>query len=91
MHAATTTWQLLPGQALQHRLWEDECVLYNDLTGDTHRLDAAALEVLLALQDGPLDLPSLCRKLDLDAPGADDMAAIEATLCALAAIALVKS
>jgi PqqD family protein of HPr-rel-A system len=88
--AATTVWQLLPGQALRHRQWEDECVLYNDLTGDTHRLDAAALELLLALRAAPLSLSALCAALGIagDAATLDE---VDATLCALAKIALVES
>jgi PqqD family protein of HPr-rel-A system len=50
---AGTTWCLQPGQALQHRQWDGECVLYNDLSGDTHVLDEPALELLLALRRGP--------------------------------------
>jgi PqqD family protein of HPr-rel-A system len=88
---AATLWRLLPGQSLQHRLWEDECVLYNDLTGDTHRLDAAALEVLLALQAAPLSFAALCAALEIDAADAPVREALEATLFALAKIALVES
>jgi PqqD family protein of HPr-rel-A system len=90
VHAATT-WHLAPGQTLRHRVWDDEAVVYNDLTGDTHRLDAAALEVLLALQAGPHTLPTLCQALEIDAPGDDIFAEIGDTLSALARIALVES
>ena len=45
-------WTLCPGQALRHHQWGTGCVLYNDLSGDTHQLDAAAMIVLLALQIG---------------------------------------
>lgn len=91
MHLAVTVWRLRPGQGLQHRVWDEECVLYNDLTGDTHRLDLPALELLLALQGGPLDLPGLCRALALDDADAEELDGLAATLAALAALALVES
>jgi PqqD family protein of HPr-rel-A system len=50
---AGTAWRLRPGQALRHRQWDDEYVLYNDLSGDTHLLGGAAIEILLALARGP--------------------------------------
>ncbi len=78
-------WQVLPGQSLHHRSWGDESVLYNDLTGDTHLLDADAIAVLLALQGGALALPALCAALD-DAPAPE----VEAVLAELTLISLVK-
>jgi PqqD family protein of HPr-rel-A system len=47
-------WRLAPGQALVHRSWDGETLLFNDLSGDTHLLDGNAMAVLLALQGGPL-------------------------------------
>lgn len=68
-------WQVLPGQSLRHRSWNDESVVYNDLTGDTHLLGADALAVLLALKDGALALPALCQALDIDPLALDALAA----------------
>ena len=51
--APSETWRLRPGQTLQYRQWDGECILYNDLSGDTHLLGEAALELLLALRRGP--------------------------------------
>ncbi|WP_395403733.1 hypothetical protein [Pseudoduganella sp. UC29_106] len=45
-------WRLQPGQMLLHRSWGEETVIYNDVTGATHLLDAGALELLTALRDG---------------------------------------
>jgi len=45
-------WRLLPGQVLLHKSWGEEAVIYNDVTGATHLLDAGALELLTALQEG---------------------------------------
>ncbi|NNG24194.1 HPr-rel-A system PqqD family peptide chaperone [Telluria aromaticivorans] len=46
-------WRVIPGQLLVHRCWDDEAVLYNDLSGATHLLGPAALCVLEALRGGP--------------------------------------
>ena len=46
-------WRLVPGQLLRTRQWDDEFVVYNDLSGDTHLIDAAAMAILLALQAVP--------------------------------------
>lgn len=46
-------WRLIPGQLLAYRCWDDEAVLYNDLSGATHLLGPAALCILEALRGGP--------------------------------------
>lgn len=66
------SWHILPGQRLQYRRWEQEAVLFNDLSGDTHLLDADALAVLLAVRDGASSLAALRSALDADE--ADDEA-----------------
>lgn len=67
---AHAIWTLRPGQTLQHRQWDGECVLYNDLSGDTHLLGEAAVEVLLALQQGPAPQAAIAalleREFDID-------------------------
>ena len=50
---SSPTWRLAPGQRLLHRCWDGECVLYNDLSGDTHLLGEFALALLQLLQAGP--------------------------------------
>lgn len=65
MHAGPT-WRLRAEQALQYRLWDGECVLYNDLSGDTHLLDDAALEILLALKRGPATQAELAAVLEAE-------------------------
>ena len=45
-----STWRVIPGQSLHYRDWGDECVLYDNLSGDTHLIEASALQVLLALR-----------------------------------------
>ena len=56
-------WRLTPGQALACREWDGEAVLYNDLSGNTHLLDGAALDLLHALRDQPADAATLAARL----------------------------
>jgi PqqD family protein of HPr-rel-A system len=59
-HAA---WRLMKGQSLRYRCWDEETVLYNDLSGATHLLGPAALCVLEALRRGPASLAALASRL----------------------------
>jgi PqqD family protein of HPr-rel-A system len=73
--AASETWRLRPGQTLQHRQWDGECILYNDLSGDTHLLGDGAIELLLALRTGPATHAALAAVLqagfDIEAAALD--------------------
>lgn len=71
-----TSWRLTPGQLLLHRCWDGECVLYNDLTGDTHLVDEFALELLELLRAAPLPAALLAAALGADLPGAPDPAGL---------------
>lgn len=85
----TAVWRLLPGQLLHHRSWDDEeFVLYNNLSGDTHLLDAATLETLQALARGDAGVAALAALLGLD--GAGGHAQLSALLADLAELALVE-
>lgn len=60
-------WRLMPGLALRYRTWDNETyVLYNNLSGDTHLTDAAAIEVLELLRQAPAAMPVLASALQLD-------------------------
>jgi PqqD family protein of HPr-rel-A system len=48
-------WKAISRPNLLWRSWDDECVIYNDLTGDTHLLDAASAEALRYLEREPAD------------------------------------
>lgn len=48
------SWRVVPGQSLLHRSWDGQVVLYNDVSGSTHMLDASTLELLHAVRDGDL-------------------------------------
>ncbi|NHZ91379.1 HPr-rel-A system PqqD family peptide chaperone [Massilia sp. CCM 8733] len=85
------SWHVLPGQRLHYRQWEQEAVLFNDLSGDTHLLDADALAVLLAVRDGAAGLAALRAALGAedDAEGEADCA-LQALLEQLASIDLIE-
>lgn len=94
MTAATwRSWRISPGQALHWRAWDDEVVLYNDLSGSTHLLDPAALELLQSLQAGPADAVMLATRLAdrFDADGADLCTVIDDMLAALGRLDLVEA
>lgn len=66
-------WSLRRGQTLQYRHWDDEYVLYNDLSGDTHLLGDTAIVLLTALRQGPSTRAGLVDALraEFDADPAD--------------------
>jgi PqqD family protein of HPr-rel-A system len=47
------SWQAPPPHLVAVREWDDEFVVFNDATGDTHHLGTLAGTVLLALLDHP--------------------------------------
>jgi len=49
--------------ALHFRCWDDEFVVYNNLSGDTHLLGSAAAQILLKLQQAPSDAIALAESL----------------------------
>jgi len=82
-------WRLAPGQRLQYRCWDGECVLYNDLSGDTHLLDEFALALLEQLKAGPQAAAQLAAAFELDAQ--DEDAALQTVLDDLAALFLIEA
>ena len=95
-------WRLAPGQSLLHRCWDGECVIYNDLSGDTHLLDEFTFELLRLLQAMPQTAPVLAAALGLDAAGAGlpdgladtgpdaDMTLLDGALIELTALHLIE-
>lgn len=79
-------WRLTPGQLLRHRQWDEECVLYNDLSGDTHLLGLDALAILMTLRDGAADEAALAAALDWGDPDA----ALGALLSDLLGLSLIE-
>jgi hypothetical protein len=52
-------WRVVPGQSLLHRSWDGQAVLYNEVSGSTHLLDEATLDLLHALRDGDITAEEL--------------------------------
>ena len=75
-------WRLTPGQHLAHRGWQDEFVVYNNLTGDTHLIDGDTLALLTQLRLGRATIDALSQALGADLPP-DDLAALPDTLRAM--------
>jgi PqqD family protein of HPr-rel-A system len=86
-------WQVIADQALQFRCWEEEYVVYNACSGDTHVLAAQAAELLMLLQRASLDTEAAARLLaekwqcELTS---DFLEELEMTLCDMHALSLVK-
>lgn len=77
-------WQIAPGQQLASWGWGDEFVLYNNLSGDTHLLDADSVELLAQLQRAPASIDALVAQL-ADGVAPDDAQALPDTLATLLA------
>ena len=55
-------WQIISSeQALYFHSWDNEYVVYNSLSGDTHLLNLTASQVLLKLQQSPADAITLAK------------------------------
>lgn len=77
-------WQIAPGQQLAAWGWDDEFVLYNNLSGDTHLLDADSMALLASLQSAPASIDALVAQLS-DGVEPDDLAALPDTMATLLA------
>ncbi|MDN4057014.1 HPr-rel-A system PqqD family peptide chaperone [Massilia sp. YIM B02769] len=79
-------WRLVPGQRLVHRCHDGECVLFNDLTGDTHLLGQDVLDLLGLLRGASQPaalLATLLAGADADAGTLDELDEVLADLAAL--------
>ncbi len=94
-------WKVATGQSLGHFGWNDEFVVYNSLSGDTHLLESFVMEVLLLLRDagpmstaavreaiGPLDDTDPCIG-NRDGNGQSDLAELSVVLEQLQSLALL--
>jgi PqqD family protein of HPr-rel-A system len=59
----TPRWKSISARHLSWRTWDDESVVFNSLSGDTHFLDFVACEGLLCLGSEPLCHEKLCEQL----------------------------
>lgn len=80
-------WKLIDGQALTYRGWDEEFVVYNDLTGDTHLLGADAMQLLLQLRAAPADEQTLTVALQVEP---EDREALMLTLGELGSLNLIE-
>ena len=62
-------WRLARGQQMRHYRWDDECVLFNNLSGDTHLLGVQAMRLLQALAAGAFSEAELGAVLTEPLPG----------------------
>jgi PqqD family protein of HPr-rel-A system len=86
-------WRAISSEALHFRTWNDETVVYNSLSGDTHLIDSATAQVLLLLRAGPADAEALAEALAphfQDIQNADLPIQIEQLLASLDALALIE-
>ena len=83
-------WRIAPGQTLRQRVWQEEGVIYNDLSGDTHLLGAAALELLQMLQEAPASTAELVQAAGTDLP-ANFNDELDMLLGELRALSLIES
>lgn len=77
-------WQIAPGQKLASWGWDDEFVLYNNLSGDTHLLDSDSMALLASLQRAPASVDALVAQLS-DGVEPDDLAVLPETMATLLA------
>ncbi|MGH8856080.1 MAG: HPr-rel-A system PqqD family peptide chaperone [Telluria sp.] len=80
-------WKLIDGQTLTCRGWDDEFVVFNDVSGDTHLLGADAMQLLRHLQAGPCDEAALARALQA---GPEEQEALAVMLAELGSLSLVE-
>ena len=89
-------WRLRPGQHLLHRQWDDEFVVFNNLSGDCHLLDEAGFAVLGILQPAGaagLTLAALAAALaeQFDDVYAQSLHEVEPVLAGLKACELIEA
>lgn len=90
--AASPAWRVMSGQLLVYRCWDDEAVLYNDLSGATHLLGPAALCLLETLRAGPASTAALAAALlgEFDIDPATIGGELQSLLDELARLSLVE-
>lgn len=82
--ALDLVWRRASDQELLYRGWDQEYVVYNHASGDTHLLDGSAMCLLLQLQTGPLRGSALAPAVGI---GGDDLVGLLADLESLSLIA----
>lgn len=87
-------WRAIPGQGLHHREWDDQFIVYNNLSGDTHLLGAGPMQLLRAVAAEPGDAATVAARLrnalGLDQQEVDEIPAMLEDLAALSLIEPVR-
>ena len=60
--SSEASWQLAEGCRLHWKAWDDEFVIFDEGSGDTHLLDPLAAEFLKVLEESPGEVPGLARR-----------------------------
>jgi PqqD family protein of HPr-rel-A system len=86
-------WRLDRRAELHWRCLDDEWVVFEAASGDTHHLDTIAAAVLMCLEADPLDLDGLSEVIasELQVPNRDDLAGrLDDLLAQLQGLGLVE-
>lgn len=86
------TWQVIAPGSLHTRAWENEVVVYEATSGNTHLLDATAARILATIATAPADAAAIAQTLaDLwrDIPAEQMHERVDAILAELADISLI--
>ena len=85
-------WKISDGSKLVWKLWDDEYVVFNVGSGDTHLLDSIAAETLGQLERSPAHVSELIHRVStaLEASPSPELAArVEQLVAEFAALGLV--
>ena len=63
MDQSNVVWRLVSAADLYLRSWQNESVVFDQRSGDTHIINHLAAEVLVKLKDGQKDVLSLSTEL----------------------------
>ena len=63
---ACTRWSLNPLAALHWRCWDEEWVLFDAGSGQTHQMDPVAAATLMAIEAGPVSMLELLSEVALN-------------------------
>jgi PqqD family protein of HPr-rel-A system len=68
-------WSLNPLSTFSWRRWDDEWVVFDQASGDTHQLAPIAAVMLMCFEREPRDLPALTAEVaaELDLPADDSL------------------
>jgi PqqD family protein of HPr-rel-A system len=84
-------WKVATGQTLGHYGWDEEFVVYNSLSGDTHLLESFVMEILLLVQKaGPMSTAAVFEAMGPhDGNGQPDLAELDVVLGQLRSLVLL--